>query len=754
MIVESPSKCKKIEQYLRELFPENSWTCLATVGHFRKLKSISRQFQPTYDWDEKKRKHISSLQSMLSGLDPRFIYLATDDDREGEAIGWHFVTTMGWSIADIKRIVFHEITKDAIEYAVQNPRTLDMNWVVSQQTRQIMDRLVGYRVSPFLWKHVSSDNTLSAGRCQTPALRLIYEHAQEYKTIVQTPELYYKTRGLFFSHLRNGIYFTLNDHFTNEKEVHDFLQETKKVERYHMTLDTPTERMHKPPLPFQTSSLLQKVFHLLHWSSAKTMNVCQQLYQKGWITYMRTDSTQYAESFIVDAHQYIKSRFSEKEIGQTRGINRGGHEAIRVTDIREETCNNGEKDEQSLYHIIWKNTIESCMACGMDQTISVKLMPENWKYTIVSVQSLGWRILGTPRVSTASNELFFFQSLQPDRISPPSIIESIVSCKEHSLPHYSEASLIQKLVSLEIGRPSTYSSIIHTLFERNYVETKNIEGGTISGRDIVWNRSNVGGALEVNRTLKWGDETRKIVITDLGIRTLEFLMSGFFDLFSYEYTRRMEQSLDELRETAETSQQLCKDCAQQIKEGGKRITQSYAAISLDDEWMVCWSGPIPSLQHKITKEYATIAPDIIIDREKLARGEYSFSDICMKTELGERDGEMVRLKRGPFGLYIEWKDTKKPVPPSLAYRDIDLETAVALFDANVVRTRPSVHMLRDLSPHLSIRENKKSKQPYIFYKTEHMSKPQFFSLKGEFRKNYKTCDVSSLLTWIHNTYGV
>lgn len=309
VIVESASKCLKIEAYLG-----SQYKCIASNGHIRQiegLKSIDtkRNYEPKFTIPKEKVKHVEQMRTILGMFSNTNIILATDDDREGEAIAWHICETFGLSVTDTPRIKFNEITKTAILRAVNNPIRIDMDLVRAQHARQVLDMLVGFKISPLLWKYLYNDksNGLSAGRCQTPALRLVYDN-EKLKT---APALSYRTRGKFTA---RNIDFTLSKDFTNKEDAREFLSKSIDFKHY-LSIGSPTESIRGPPQPFNTSRLLQHVSHL---SPKETMALCQTLYQEGHITYMRTDSTKYSKEFLVEAKTHILNKWGGKVCGTTQ----------------------------------------------------------------------------------------------------------------------------------------------------------------------------------------------------------------------------------------------------------------------------------------------------------------------------------------------------------------------------------------------------------------------------------------------------
>jgi len=871
MIVESPSKCKKIEGFLREIEPDADWSCLATRGHFRVLKRLNKGTEPVYEWDDEKRKHIDMIKKTLEKykVPPQRIYLATDDDREGEAIAWHFATVADLPLDSTPRITFREITREAIRAALNpaNCRHIDMDWVASQQARQVIDRLVGFKVSPFLWKytHTSSyapnqkQKYASAGRCQTPALRLLYQHQLQRRASETSPETCcYQTTALFFSNHNQGFEFTLREP-KEPKEPKETGEPKEHVEAFYANLmataTTTTYRIVAPPtrpshtrsvanpLPFQTSTLLQKAHSALQWTTKRTMAAAQDLYQRGIITYHRTESTQYADSFLHLAREYIIQFYGVSFVSTTTPTGnaiKGGHEAIRVTQCKPLTATATDEigiDATQLYRLIHKNTIESCMCVGSDHVYEIEIDGVDgvgsrpWYLTLSVPKIWGWRAYAAPSAPTQpAADLFFFQSLNPVADIPaPSYIKSIVLLGNR-LPYFSEGSLVERLVSLGIGRPSTYSYIIETLQERGYAEVRDVAGEKIKCREYMWSLKAGLNVTEKERSS--GAEKKKMTITPFGEKVVEFLCGydgnnknndnnhekpsssfSFSHLFSYDYTSHMEAALDEIANASNTFLAVCDNCLSQIRKGERAMNARFAPRPVgDDGWEVCWRGgdtflrrlrrPIPPRTNKNTNntivvydkdvkndhknnknnenpeetteekeesekkdpyEYVLVAPGLVIDQDTPAPADVR--EWMMRSELGENDGDPVLLKKGPFGLYVEYRGQTKSLDKTpWDYQTIDLEKAVSLFsdaaaseknqkEETEIRERPNPNILRVLSPSLSIRRNKKTGYAYVFYQTPTMGAPKFFPFRGA-PVPYQSPDKDRLVDWIQETYGV
>ena len=383
VIVESPAKCKKIESYLGA-----GYKCIASFGHIRNLKGlksidIENQFTPSFDIIPEKSKYIRQLREKAKKADE--VILATDDDREGEAIAWHIAKVLKLPIHSTKRIIFHEITKTAIQRAIHNPTCVNMNRVYAQQARQVLDLLVGFTISPILWKYINRTKGLSAGRCQTPALRIIYENQ---KQIDASPgEMLYQTTGIF---TKKKIIFQLNYKYKTGETMEHFLENSVNFDHRYSASD-PKTIYKKQPMPFTTSAIQQKASNEFHFSPKQTMRLCQKLYEKGLITYMRTDSKTYSKDFIETVKEHITENYCARYISPTidklttrkqSGKNaQEAHEAIRTTDInRINISNSYTSQERKMYEFIWRNTLESCMPSAEFLSFTASISPHAFSY--------------------------------------------------------------------------------------------------------------------------------------------------------------------------------------------------------------------------------------------------------------------------------------------------------------------------------------------------------------------------------------
>jgi DNA topoisomerase-1 len=793
IIVESASKCKSIESYLGA-----DYKCISCLGHIRTMdggiKSIDIQnnFEPKYVIDPEKKDHVAKMRAIIADYPPANIILASDHDREGEAIAWHICQVFGLPVETTRRILFHEVTKPALLKAVANPGLIDMNMVRAQQARQVLDMLVGFGVSPLLWRHVcrNNENALSAGRCQTPALKLVYDNEQKAK---ETATKKHRIQAAFFP--QNTI-FTLDQEFEYNNDVEKFLTVSKSWPHIFVAGEQRlAERA--PPKPYNTSALLQAANNMMRLGAKETMAACQTLYQLGHITYMRTENRKYAPEFVEKATQYITEKWSPKHVHTDLPINtdtNNPHEAIRATNIQmRELVLVGDKTSATigrLYKLIWLNTVQSCMSAAtynvLPLTISAPL-DHTYKNNIEIPKFGGFqdasdksdsKSVPLDKSSPSDNSLD-----TSDKVSPADLgamllrfhalkgkpvqynyIQSVPGFS-HRHSRYTEASLIQKLDDNGIGRPSTFAMLTDVIQTRKYVEKRDVEGTAVECREYTL-RHNTHGAPNADFEFKtvskiMGAEHQKLVIDPMGIVVVEFLYQHFSDLFSFDYTKKMEERLDAIASGTEPWHQVCRECHEEIGRLIKTIdTLEKKAYSVDDNYVVVFQKFGAVLKHKTeTQEdgkpvFRPIKKDLTLDMDALEAGKYTLEDLVEVSgrELGKYGGRTVTLKTGKYGPYVELdgdeplrislKDVKKPFD-QIVYADVlpVIETDQA----------PSRTILRKLTPDLSIRNGKFG--PYVFYKTEKMAKPRFFDLRN-FENGFGVCEKEELIAWIRKTHKI
>jgi len=790
LIVESPAKCGKIEKFLG-----SNYKVIGSYGHITHLSNLNQidfknNYKPTFNIIENKQSQITKMRKAINNA--KETILATDDDREGEAIAWHIAQVFKLNIATTKRIVFHEITERAIKNALANPRIINLDLVYAQQGRQILDLIVGFTITPLLWKHIVSNtkNALSAGRCQTPALRLVYDN---YKEIKESPgKLSFNSIGYFTN---QNIQFTLNINHETHASLKEFLEQS--IQYKHM-LSKAKEReiIKNPPLPFTTSGLQQAANNCMHISPKETMELAQKLYEGGYITYMRTDCKVYSEEFIEASKTYIIEKYKPEYINpeinkliQSKDSNNSNnsdqkitktikdvvennaqeaHEAIRPTCIRVENLDIEETfttKHKKLYKLIWNNSLESMMAPAVYKQLVVNISaPQEAIYKYSACENIfpGWKaVLGIEEEKYYD----YFKNMKEGLVAYKKI-----TCKQtlkELKSHYSEARLVQLLEQKGIGRPSTFSSLLEKIQERNYVVKQNVEGKKLEVIDYVLLEDNI---IEEKGEKEFGNEKNKLVITQTGIFVIEFLISYFNSLFDYDYTKSLEDELDNIANGKKKYYELCDECNSFITslinsnnliecnsnlENGEKLEKLTIKIDAKHTYLIGKKGPTI----KFTKEdgslgFYSVKQDINID--KLKEGGYKLEELIETKEettklLGVYNEENVYLKYGKFGYYLECgqlRKSLKTIKINVPFKEIKIDDALTILKDCESETNG---LVRKISNDLAIRKGKFG--DYLFYKTPTMKKPQFLKL-GEFNDDYKNCSLEFLKSWIKEKYNL
>ena len=787
VIVESPAKCKKIEEYLGP-----GYKCIASYGHLRTISSlkdidIEKNFNPTYTIIDNaiKKKQIEILRKEIKNADD--IILASDSDREGEMIGFSIIELFKLPMKT-KRITFNEITESAIKNAIKNPRTINMDIVHAQQARQILDILVGFKISPMLWKYISTakgkEHSLSAGRCQTPALRLIYDNDNDIKCCEERKV--YNVTGYFTN---SNVAFELNskEKYESEDKIVDFLDGSADFSHVY-TCCKPVKVFKKAPEPFTTSRIQQVASNELHYAPKETMRICQLLYEGGFITYMRTDSKTYSGEFLDIVKDYIVCTYAngekyisenidimstgfekkekEKEKGKENlrqvkdGLRQEAHEAIRPTNISlcELPEDMGSK-ERRMYKLIWENTLESCMTSASFYSVTANIsafQDKKFAFTSELIDFPGWKIV-TKKYSLENKEYHYLQTIKQNSIVPYKKICARVTING-SKHHYTEARLVQLLEEKGIGRPSTFSSLVDKIQERGYVKKDNIKGKELVCKDYELENDEIS-EIEVKR--EFGNEKGKLILQPLGRIVMEFLEKNFNDLFNYEYTSLMEEELDKIANAQQLWHELCDKCNKEIDTLIDGLgTEKKFEIKLDDNntYMIGKYGPIikciEEVDGKEEIRFKPIKKDI--DIELLEKGIYKAEDIIdtniKKSQyiLGQHNGKDVILRKGKFGLYISWGENSKNLK-EFGNRPIENIT----FDEIRKYLEEGSNMVREISSVLSIRKGPKG--DYLFYKNSKMKKPEFKDIKSfviETKEDYKICNATILKSWIKEKYNI
>lgn len=539
VIVESPAKAKTIEKYLG-----SSFTVKSSIGHIRGLPSkngsvdVANNFAPKYEVNSDKRKVISELKTAVKAADT--VWLASDEDREGEAIAWHLAEVLKLDPKTTKRIVFHEITKNALDEAVQNPRTIDMPLVEAQQARQSLDYLVGFELSPVLWRKVRPQ--LSAGRVQSVAVRLIVERESEIDA--HTPESTFKLTAEFL--LDNGTVLpaTSATKFASLDTVRDVLNAFANS-TFTVTDITKKPGTRSPSAPFTTSTLQQEASNKLGYSPRSTMQLAQRLYEAGHITYMRTDSLNLSKQALAAMTAHIKSTYGETyhqfRTFKSKSANaQEAHEAIRPTDFKKEFVGNDEQ-QKKLYNLIWRRTLASQMAPATLENTTVTIGASESKETL---EAKGQVVVfdGFLKVYGRSGD----DVILPELASGDTLTLQSAEAAENlsrGPARYTEASLVRKLEEMGIGRPSTYASTINTIQTRGYVERGDVEGVE---KDIRRLRLSDGKVSEATEKYFYGKDSNKLYPTDTGKVVTDFLVKHFAEVMDYDFTKEIEEELDQI----------------------------------------------------------------------------------------------------------------------------------------------------------------------------------------------------------------
>jgi len=699
LIVESYSKCEKIKSFL-----DNSYKVIASLGHVRELVSLKdidteNNFNPNYTLisDKKKSKHIENMRNEIVNADE--ILLATDDDREGESIAWHLCILFGIPVDKTKRIVFHEITENAIKKAIENHRFIDMDVVFSQQSRQILDLLLGHSVTPVLWKHLSENKNkpLSAGRCQTPALKIVYDNFLEKSN--EKKKKVYNTTGYFTS---NIIPFELNERFESKDEIKCFLEKCIHYEHSY-SCSVPVKKTMSPPEPLTTSRLLQLCSVELNISPKEAMKICQNLYEEGYITYIRTDTKKYSSEFVESMKSFIKKEHNELFINKKiddlimEFEPKEPHEAIRPTNIMTNIASITVPKEKKVYHLIWCNALESVMAEYEYYSITSRLScPDGLFFSRNSEMDifLGWKIIKNKKNS--KNYYSYLKTIKDNTMFHSKKISSKVSI-ENSRSNLTEAKLIEILEVKGIGRPSTYAMLIEKIKERGYVNIEDIKGETIECEDYNLEDNVVN---EIKTTREFGNEKNKIVIQDLGLIVIDFLNNHFCELFNYDYTRSLETELDKITSGQRIWHELCREYYTTVKQLCEKMMPS--------------NGSVKHIKKEL-KEPGQI--------------------------LGRYQDEDLVLKKGKYGLYVNWGDKHKNLScfgnrpiENISYEDV--LKVITLEDKNIIRI---------IDENIIIKNGKYG--DYIYYKTIKMKKPSFIKLNG-FNYDYRNCNPDIIKNWV------
>jgi len=701
VIVESPAKAKTIEKFLGK-----DYKVMSSYGHIRDLKKKELSIDdstltPEYEIPEEKQKLVNELRSQASKADK--VWLASDEDREGEAISWHLCEVLGLDEAKTSRIVFHEITKPAILAAIEHPRTLDMNLVNAQQARRVLDRLVGFKLSPVLWRKVKP--ALSAGRVQSVAVRLIVERERELQAF-QT-ENYYVVNGVFGLQNADGsaseVKALLSQRFKTEEEARAFLEACKEA-TFHVESISKKPLKRTPAPPFTTSTLQQEAARKLGFTVSQTMMVAQHLYESGRITYMRTDSVNLSGLCINAAKEEITKLYGEEysKVRQYHTSSKGAqeaHEAIRPTYM-EETTIDGTLQEKRLYDLIWKRTAASQMTDAEIEKTTVNISiegPALASQTEFVAQGEVVKFDGFLKVYRESidddEESEEFSHILPPMKKGDELVRREISATERfsqGPQRYTEASLVHKLEELGIGRPSTYAPTISTIQQREYVMK-----GDKKGEERKYNVISLRGKVisDKQRMEITGSEKGKLIPTDIGMVVNDFLLENFPEIMDYNFTAKVEQDFDRIAEGKESWHKMMngfyKDFEPTIEKtlnarsehkAGERQLGNDPRTKKPVFVKIGRFGPvvqIGSAEDKDKPQFAHLPKEMSMDSLTL---EQALELFRLPRMLGEYEGEPVTVGAGRFGPYVLHDGKYVSLPKGTNPLAVTIADAVKLID--------------------------------------------------------------------------
>lgn len=797
VIVESPAKCKKIEEFLGSA----SYKCVASFGHMRELPHIKNiavddgSFKPTYQNADSKKKQIATIRRLATATECCEVILATDQDREGEAIAWHLCQLLGLNVATTKRIVFSEITRDALQNAVSNPRTISMPLVRAQQARQILDILVGFTISPHLWNVFSSKasagegTSLSAGRCQTPALRIIYDNylkqgrqGKQESNDNDDAAVRYRITGLFTEH---AIPFVYNVDLTAE-QTETFLEKNIRFAHQLTIPESPETATRSAPPPLTTTILLQAASNELHLSPTATMRYAQTLYEQGRITYMRTEGQTFSREFLESIHRIYRNdeRFGlyltpllPPNAATTATTSNNGeevHEPIRPVDITFMPSELDEGNEKRLYSLIWRRSLEACMLDAQIRILRAFVsapyipslpMTNAFKYVCEDVAFLGWKsvrhYLFNHETDADDDDdgnkgdddekqkgkgkldktvVFRYLLLQHYKNTgiPVSYLNfySTAIMTSETNRHLTEARLVKLLKDKGIGRPSTYADIVNKIQLRQYVRKQDVQGVEMNVFEFSLHAGKNRGVISKPARKIFGAEKNKLVIQPLGCMVARFCVKFWPTLFAYDYTNEMERQLDEIAtNTVSDWRALCRSCMSNMTLSSAETAQLAVLVKLDIPLMASGGDNNISEWKLIRGTHGPVIIEVVANKKEddvKPRFISPRDDLCLE-DVAERhaQGQVVRLE-------------------DVANMDQINEIATAASETTDKCDNYGSRIIRFVSKDLSIRSGRRQGwNDYAFYQTPKMKAPRFVPLGG-FCDDYKTCSDAALIEYVKN----
>ena len=692
VIVESPAKAKTIEKYLG-----NDYKVTSSFGHISDLPSknigidVEDNFKPKYEISTDKKSIVKNLRDLVKKS--KTVWLASDEDREGEAIAWHLFRTLKLEENSTKRIVFNEITKSAITNAINNPRTINYNLVDAQQARRILDRIVGYELSPVLWRKVKGG--LSAGRVQSVAVRLLVEKEREIRNHV--PSSTFRVEAIFENTLNKGFTAKLSKEFNSKEDAENFLKSMVNSS-FNVSEITKKPLTKSAPAPFTTSTLQQEASRKLSFPVGKTMSTAQRLYESGYITYMRTDSVNLSSLAIEQAKEKVISLFGNSYSNpknyntKSKGAQQA-HEAVRPTNFSMSLDSITDYDQKRLYTLILNRTLASQMMPAKLEKTSIKVS-NSTNNEIFAANGQVIKFDGYLKLYQVSKD---DSANEEDGILPKFVdhellnLNSLYSTQKFSRPpyRYSEASLVKKLEELGIGRPSTYAPTISTIQNRKYVE----KGSTEAKPRKFTKLSLVDGQIkEENLTEKFGSDKGKLIPTDIGMIVTDFLINHFKNIMDYNFTARVEQDFDRIAEGKKEWTEMMKNFYNDFhpvvedvqknatRESGKRVLGTHPESGKEISVRLGKFGPmvqIGTVEDEEKPKFASLPPDLQIESVDLGQALLLFE---LPREIGEIQGELVVANNGRYGPYLKFGKKFISIPTGKSPTSISLDEAKVLIE--------------------------------------------------------------------------
>ncbi len=706
VIVESPAKAKTIEKFLGKDFKVES-----SFGHISDLPSkelgvdVDGDFKPKYEVSKDKKAVVKKLKELAKKAE--MVWLASDEDREGEAIAWHLAEALKLDKEKTKRIVFHEITKTAIQKAIENPRGIDYDLVDAQQARRVLDRIVGYELSPVLWRKVKGG--LSAGRVQSVSVRLIVEKEREIKDF--KPVASYRIVAEFSNENGQAFKAKLPKNFSSKEEAKAFLEKNASADFKVADLQKKPAKK-SPAAPFTTSTLQQEAARKLYFSVSKTMTMAQRLYEAGLITYMRTDSTNLSNEARQGAQAEIEKAYGDNYsnprnyTGKSKGAQEA-HEAIRPTDFSRHSVEI-DRDQARLYELIWKRAIASQMSDAQLERTNVKINASTHNETFTANgEVITFDGFLKVYLEGTDDENVEQEGMLPAMKVNETLLNNFITATErYTRPpaRFTEAALVKKLEELGIGRPSTYAPTISTIQNRNYVEKGTVEGVERSYSQLTLKN---GSVTDKALTEKVGSDKGKLVPTDIGMIVTDFLVNHFDQILDYNFTAKVEEDFDSIADGDEDWTKMMKSFWKDFhpkvedvkenaeRESGERILGKDPKTGRQVSVRLGRFGPmvqIGTVDEEEKPQFASLSPD---QQLTTITFEEAMDLFQLPKSLGEYEGEDIQVNNGRFGPYVKFGSQFVSLPKGTDPLSVDLDDAIVLIKEKQKADAP-IYVYKDL----------------------------------------------------------